>query len=82
MIPDFTSRQFIEQFSESLALSTDIAPIDDGGLINPDEQVETVSFLNPWHASRIAVVTDREIGHLTEEELKHSSLDKNLVDEL
>ncbi len=82
MIPDFTSRQFIEQFSEPLQLHTEIPPIDDGGLINPNEQVETVSFLNPWHASRIAVVTDREIGHLTAEELKHSSLDKNLVDEL
>ena len=82
MTPDFNSRQFIEQFSTQLQLEVIIEPVDAGGSIAPGEQVEIVSFLNPWHASRIAVVTDREMAHLTAEELKNSSLDSHLVDEL
>ncbi len=82
MTPEFTSREFIQQFSEALQLEVKIPPVGRGGSIAPGELVETVSFLNPWHASRIAVVTDREIAHLTERELKSSSLDSHLVDEL
>ena len=82
MISGFSSLEFIRRFAEPLKLQVLIEPDGEGGLINPGEQVETVSFLNPWHASRIAVVTDREIGHLTEKELKSSSLDSHLVEEL
>ena len=82
MTPDLSCLAFVKQFSDALGMTILIPPIDDGGSIAPDEQVESVSFLNPWHASRIAVVTDREIAHLTAEELKQSSLDSHLVDEL
>lgn len=82
MTPDFYSRQFIEQFSQTLQLQVEIPPVGDGSSIAPGEHVETVSYLNPWHASRIAVVTDREMAHLSADELKNSSLDSHLVDEL
>lgn len=82
MTPDFTSRQFIEQFSSELQLEVKIPPVDSGGSIAPGDHVETVSFLNPWHASRIAVVTDRELEHLSPKELQSSKLDNHLVDEL